>query len=83
MKIKYLFWLREKVGIAEEEVSLPADVTTVSELINWLPMRGPKFEVAFEFAEIIKVVVNQHFAYNDQPVNDDDEVMFIPPIAGG
>lgn len=83
MKIKYFAWLAEKVGITEEEVSLPAEVNTVSKLINWISLRGPKYEEAFEFIEVIKVVVNQTYAYDNSPVTDEDEVIFIPPIAGG
>jgi molybdopterin synthase sulfur carrier subunit len=83
VKIKYFAWLGEKVGCAEEEISLPAKVKNVGMLINWLSVRGPRYEEAFEFIEVIKVVVNQTYVHNDQVVSDDDEVIFIPPIAGG
>ena len=83
MKITYFAWLREKVGLDEEEVTLPPDVTTVGKLINWLAGRSPQFEDAFEFVEVAKVVVNQTYVDNDQPVKNEDEVIFIPPIAGG
>jgi sulfur-carrier protein len=83
VKIKYFAWIKDKVGCEEEEISLPAEVTNVDMLINWLSMRGPQYEEAFEFIEVIKVVVNQSYVLNDQPVKDDDEVIFIPPIAGG
>ena len=83
MKINYFAWLKDKVGCEEEEITLPADVTNVGQLINWLSRRGPQYEDAFEFIEVIKVVVNQTYVMNDQPVKDDDEVIFIPPIAGG
>lgn len=83
MKIKYFAWIKDKVGCEEEEISLPAEVTNVGMLINWLSMRGPQYEDAFEFIEVIKVVVNQTYVLNDQPVKDEDEVIFIPPIAGG
>ena len=83
MKINYFAWLKDKVGCEEEEVILPADVTNVGQLINWLSGRGPEYEDAFEFIEVIKVVVNQACATNDLAVKDDDEVIFIPPIAGG
>ncbi len=83
MNIKYFAWRGEKIGFAEEEVVLPPEVTDVGMLINWLSTRGPNFENALEFVEVIKVVVNQTYVHNDQPVKNDDEVIFIPPIAGG
>ena len=83
MKIIYFAWIKDKVGCEEEEISLPAEITNVGMLINWLSRRGPQYEDAFEFIEVIKVVVNQMVVLNDHPLKDDDEVIFIPPIAGG
>ena len=83
MKIKYFAWLKDKVGCEEEEITLPAEVTNVGMLITWLSRRGPQYEKAFEFIEVSKVAVNQTYATNDQPICDDDEVIFFPPIAGG
>ena len=83
MKIKYFAWLKDEVGCEEEEIDLPAEVSDVGMLIDWLSRRGPKYEKAFEFIEVIKVVVNQTYVHNDHAINDNDEVIFIPPIAGG
>ncbi len=83
MKIIYFAWIKDKVGCEAEEISLPAEITNVGMLINWLSRRGPQYEDAFEFIEVIKVVVNQMVVLNDHPLKDDDEVIFIPPIAGG
>jgi len=83
MKISYFASLRDDVGCAEEEISLPPDVTNVGMLINWLSRRGPRYEKAFEFIEVSMVIVNRVCVQNDEPINDDDEVMFVPPIAGG
>lgn len=83
MKIIYFAWLKDEVGCDEEEINLPADIKNVGSLIDWLSRRGPKYAKAFEFIEVIKVVVNQVYVHLDDPVKDDDEVIFIPPIAGG
>lgn len=83
MKIRYFAWLKEKVGCAEEEITLPPEVNNVGMLIDWLSTRGPRYEAAFEFIEVSKVAVNEAYALNDQPINDDDEIIFFPPIAGG
>lgn len=83
MKIKYFAWLGDKVGLDEEEVTLPPHVNNVGTLIDWLSSRGPRFEDAFEFIEVIKVIVNEMYVEEDQPVNNDDQVIFIPPISGG
>lgn len=83
MKITYFAWLRDNVGCEEEEITLPAEVTNVGMLIDWLSRRGPHYEKAFEFIEVSKVAVNQICVQNDEPIKDDDEVIFFPPVAGG
>ena len=83
MKITYSAWLKDTVGIDEEIVALPDDVTNVGMLIDWLGSRGPAHTRAFEFIEVVKVAVNQVYVDNDYAVTDTDEVILFPPIAGG
>ena len=83
MKIIYNAWLKDRVGCAEEAITLPAEVSTVGMLIDWLSARGPRYERAFEFIETSNVSVNQVCVGSDAPINDDDEVIFNPPVAGG
>jgi len=83
MKIIYRAWLRDRVGCAEEEIKLPAEVSNVGMLIDWLSARGPRYEKAFEFIETISVSVNKVCVGSDAPINDGDEVIFNPPVAGG
>ena len=40
MKLIYFAWVRERIGKAEEDVDLPADVLTVGGLLDWLKTRG-------------------------------------------
>jgi molybdopterin synthase sulfur carrier subunit len=83
MKIIYSAWFKDAVGCEEEEITLPDGVRNVGQLIDWLAGRGPRYESAFEFVEVIKVVVNKVLVRNDHSVSDDDEVTFVPPIGGG
>jgi molybdopterin synthase sulfur carrier subunit len=54
MRILYFAWVRQRVGLGEETVDLPANITTVAKLVDWLkalvpldtPLAGAK-EVAF------------------------------------
>ena len=42
MKVLYFAWVRSQIGLSEEIVDLPDDVSTVSELLDWLRGRGPR-----------------------------------------
>ena len=37
MKLLYFAWVRERIGKTEEEVAPPAEVSTVADLMAWLP----------------------------------------------
>ncbi len=83
VRIVYQAWIADAVGLRHEDVDLPPDVATVAALVDWLSRRGPGYRRAFEFAEVVGVVVNRRCAQYPDPVGNGDEVMFIPPIAGG
>jgi molybdopterin synthase sulfur carrier subunit len=83
MKLLYFAWLKTKTGVAEEEVSPPAEVTTVAELMAWLKGRGPGYAEALEDLDALRVAVNQEYARPGDPVGADDEVALFPPVTGG
>lgn len=83
MRILYFATLRERVGLAEETVSPPAEVTTVGALIAWLRGRGATYEAALGNAAMVRVAVNQDYARPDDPVRAGDEVALFPPVTGG
>ena len=83
MKLKYFAWLRASMGRESEEITLPAEISTVGMLLDWLPTQGERFRKAFEYIDVVLVSVNREHAHRDHPVHDDDEVILAPPIAGG
>lgn len=83
MKILYFAWLRQRVGAGEENIELPADVTDVAGLIDWLKTRGPNYAEALRDVSAIRVAVNQEFAGLDAAITAGDEVALFPPMTGG
>ena len=83
MKLIYFAWVREKTGISEEDINLPSEVSTVSQLVEWLINRGDNYQSAFDDLKVIKVAVNQDYVSFDTSIKDGDEVAFFPPVTGG
>ena len=83
MRVLYFAWVRQKVGIAEEEVAPPAEVRDVAGLARWLAERSPGHAAAFADPKQLRAAVNQDFALPDHPVAANDEVAFFPPVTGG
>ncbi len=83
MKLLYFAWLRSKVGLHEEEVSLPESVSDVASLIAWLQTRGPNYAEALANASVVRVAVNQEYASPSHRIRPGDEVALFPPVTGG
>lgn len=83
MKLLYFAWLRERIGVSSEELSLPDTVRTVEDLVTHLISRGPGYASAFCEPAAVKVAINQDFAKVADAVSDTDEVAFFPPVTGG
>ena len=84
MKVLYFAWVRQKVGIAEEEVAPPDDVKTVGDLVTWLHRRSPAHAEALFDTDVVRCAVNQeHVQSVDHPISKDDEIAFFPPVTGG
>jgi molybdopterin synthase sulfur carrier subunit len=83
MKILYFAWVRERVGLGEEDIALPPSVGTVGGLIDWLNTRGENYQAAFQDLRVIRAAVDQNHVQLDAPLNDAREVAFFPPVTGG
>ena len=83
MKLRYFAWVRERVGIAEEEVELPAGAATVSDVVAWLKTRGEEYGYAFEAGDAIRAAIDQEHAEPSSPVSGAREIAFFPPVTGG
>lgn len=83
MKVKYFAWVRERIGVAEETVEPPADVRTVSELIDWLSRRGETYAHAFDRPKVIRAAIDHAHARPDAAIAGAREIAFFPPMTGG
>jgi molybdopterin synthase sulfur carrier subunit len=83
LTILYFAWLRERIGSAQEEILLPTEVRTVSDLVEHLSARSKGHATAFRDRRTVRCAVNQEFADPSSLVQSGDEVAFFPPVTGG
>jgi molybdopterin synthase sulfur carrier subunit len=85
--VLYFAWVKEKVGLSEENVSPPASVVTVTDLMDWLATRSPGHAAAFAAnvpeRKMIKAAVDQAHVPLSDKLGSAKEVAFFPPVTGG
>ena len=83
MKLRYFAWVRERIGKPEEEIELPAGITTVSDLVAWLSQRGEEYAHAFENPKVIRAAIDRAHVRADAAILGAHEIAFFPPMTGG
>lgn len=83
MKIVYFAWVRERIGLGEEEVALPAGIVTIDDLLHWLKGRGEGYAAALQAPEMIRVAIDQEHVPHSQPIGSCTEIAIFPPMTGG
>lgn len=83
IKIVYFASIREALGLGEESIELPQEVSNVEQLSSWLQSeRGDKWVKALGHPSTI-IAVNQEMVTADCAIKSGDEIAFFPPVTGG
>jgi sulfur-carrier protein len=83
MKVRYFAWVRERVGIAEEDVDPPADISSVGDLMTWLSQRDEGYAAAFARPVAIRAALDRQHVEHAALLAGAREVAFFPPMTGG
>lgn len=83
LKLLYFAWVREKIGRAEDVVTLPPTVITLADLVTWLAGRGPEYRAAFDRPELVRAAIDRRHVKPGAPIAGAREIAFFPPVTGG
>jgi sulfur-carrier protein len=83
MKILYFAMLRERLGRGEEDVSPPANVKTISDLIAWLRKRDEAADLALARPDSIKAAIDAKIVPHTAAIMGAQTIALLPPMTGG
>jgi sulfur-carrier protein len=83
MKVVYFAWLRERVGVPEEEIELSAEIRTIADVITHLTTRGENYAYAFEKPGVIRAALDRKHAPLQAEIAGARELALFPPMTGG
>lgn len=84
--LRFFASVREQLGLAEQEVVLPLDVTTVGEVRDWLMGRGAEWAAALAHQRPLRMAYQQVMCDASEALVLSDaaqEIAFFPPVTGG
>ena len=82
MKIVYFASLRERLGLSEEEVSLPPEARTLADVIAHLAKRDEIYEAVF-CNGVFRAALDKRHAKLEAPIEGVKQIAFFPPMTGG
>ena len=82
LTVKVLFFasLKDRVGVKQVEINLPAECANVVDLRRQLVQQFPGVS---EVLQACPVAVNRRFAFDQDPIPSGAEVAFFPRASGG
>ena len=83
IEIVYFAWVRERIGVPEEDVDLPSSVETGADLLAWLKTRGENYEAALAMDNAIRIAVDQEHVEHGETLGSPREIALFPPMTGG
>ena len=82
VKVKFFSLIREAVETEELTLDFAEEISTVAGLKSLLGERGEAWVKALAHPNLIQAV-NQRVVFQEEAINDGDEVAFFPPMTGG
>jgi molybdopterin synthase sulfur carrier subunit len=82
IQLRYFASLRETLGIGDEQIELPENVSDLPALTQWLQQRGESWQNALA-DQRLHIAINQQIVSADSRVADGDEIAWFPPVTGG
>ncbi len=83
MKILYFASIRERLNRGEEDVSPPAEVATVDDLMTWLAAGDEGIAHAFADRRLVRTAIDARIVGHDASLANATVVAFFPPMTGG
>ena len=82
IKVKFFSLIREAVQTEQLSLELDANTSNVAGLKEVLGARGEAWVEALSHPNLIQAV-NQRVVFEEEAINDGDEIAFFTPMTGG
>ena len=82
MIVKYFAWLKIITEI-DQEIIEDTSVIDVKTLMEFLLKKYPKLKTYIESKDLIRIAINHSYTFDNDKIQENDEVALFPPVSGG
>lgn len=83
IQLRFFASVREKIGAAQEMLTVPDSIRTIGDVRALLCERGGAWAEALAEGRALRMAYNQQMTDAATPISEGCEVAFFPPVTGG
>ncbi|VWX57489.1 molybdopterin converting factor subunit 1 [Sphingorhabdus sp. 109] len=83
LDIVYFAWVRERLGLDQEQVALGEGIETIADVVMMLVARGGVYAEIFADLAKLRFALDQDYGLPASPLGSAKELAIFPPVTGG
>ncbi|WP_373491279.1 MoaD/ThiS family protein [Parasphingorhabdus sp.] len=83
LNIIYFSWVRERLGMDQEQVTLGEDIETIEDVLTMLSNRGAQYAELFSDIGKLRFALDQDYGIATASIGSARELAIFPPVTGG
>jgi molybdopterin synthase sulfur carrier subunit len=83
INIIYFAWVRERLGIDQEQVKLGEGIETIGDILTMLSDRSAAYAEIFVAVEKLRFALDQDYGLPTSLIGSAKELAIFPPVTGG
>jgi len=83
LNIIYFAWVRERLGIEQEQIALGEGIETIDDVLTLLTDRDPAYAEIFSDIGKLRFALDQDYGLPSSLIGSARELAIFPPVTGG
>lgn len=83
INIVYFAWVRERLGIDQEQVPLDDEIKSIADVLAMLAERDSRYADIFADSEKLRFALDQDYGLSTSLIGSAKELAIFPPVTGG
>lgn len=83
INIVYFAWVRERLGVDQEQFALDDEIETIADVLAMLGKRDGSYADIFADCDKLRFALDQDYGLSTSSIGSARELAIFPPVTGG